>query len=238
MCPRGAVHVPFRGAVKVCKRLQIDYAEAVVDFEFGHRMAVPVIQGVVIAQEYHDEVMEQLRIQEEERSRKEDDKRRKAALGKWRKFIMGMRIVQRIRLEYGEINNDVSVFGHSQSNALAGAPANAHDEDLAGGFLPEGYEEDDGTTHAEAAQSSFFPAAHDEDGDDDDLVMEDDRPDQNRRHAAEPVADEEDDQEEQAAAPPKRKATRASSRKTRNRKTVVSEDEEEEVEQWQPDDDE
>lgn len=237
MCPRGAVHVPFRGAVKVCKKLEIDYAEAVVDFEFGHRMAVPVIQGVVIAEEYHDDVMEQLRIQEEERSRKEDEKRRKAALGKWRKFIMGMRIVQRIRLEYGEINDDVSVFGHSQSNALAGAPANAHDEDMAGGFLPEGYEEDDGTTHAEAAQSSFFPAAHDEDDGDDDLVMEDDRQDQNRKVEAEPAADEEADQEEPEVAP-KRKATRASSRKTRNRKTVASEDEEEEAEEWQPDDDE
>lgn len=44
MCPEGAVHLPYRGGPKVCKRLGFDYAEAVVGFEFGHRMAVPVIR--------------------------------------------------------------------------------------------------------------------------------------------------------------------------------------------------
>ena len=160
MCPRGAVHVPFRGTMRVCKRLQIDYAEAVVDFEFGHRMAVPVIQGVVIAEEYHDQVMAELEKDEAERRRKEDEKRRKAALGQWRKFIMGLRIVERMRIEYGEVDDSVSVFGHR------GAPASkAADHDMAGGFLPEGYEE----VHEEEQTSSFFPVA-DEDEDDSLLV--------------------------------------------------------------------
>ena len=69
----------------MCKRLKIDYAEAVVDFEFGHRMAVPVIQGVVIAQEHHDQVMAELEKDEAERRRKEDEKRRKASLSQWRR---------------------------------------------------------------------------------------------------------------------------------------------------------
>ncbi|EHK17918.1 uncharacterized protein TRIVIDRAFT_194426 [Trichoderma virens Gv29-8] len=142
MCPEGAVHVPFRGVVKVCKRLGIDYAEAVVDFEFGHRMAVPVIQGVVIAQEHHDKVMVELEKDEAERVRKEDEKRRKAALGKWRKFLMGMRIVERIRQEYGEIDESVSVFGHSRGGAQVSEAPKVHGEEMAGGFLPEGYEED------------------------------------------------------------------------------------------------
>ncbi|KAH0596053.1 hypothetical protein MHUMG1_05912 [Metarhizium humberi] len=176
MLPEGAAHVPFRGAMKVCKRLKIDYAEAVVDFEFGHRMAVPVIQGVVIAEEYHDEVMAELEKDEAERRRKEDEKRRKAALGQWRKFIMGLRIVERIRQEYGEVDENVSVFGHSKDvaskpHAHAAAVATQH-EDMAGGFLPEGYEEEHEEEHHHT--SSFFPVGDDEDdaGDDAGLTIE------------------------------------------------------------------
>ena len=74
MCPEGAIHVPYKGAIRVAKRMQIDYAEAVVDFEFGHRMAVPVIQGVVIAEEHYEKLMEELEKDEAERKRKEDEK--------------------------------------------------------------------------------------------------------------------------------------------------------------------
>ncbi|EGX90788.1 Rad4 family protein [Cordyceps militaris CM01] len=181
MCPRGAVHVPFKGTVRVCKKLGVDYAEAVVGFEFGNRMAVPVIQGVVIAEENHDIVMEQLQQDEAERLRKEDEKRRKAALAQWRKFIMGMRIVQRIRLEYGEIDDKTSVFGHGTKTAPAGAPDASHapisngDEDMAGGFLPEGYEEEDGEEGDGGQQSTshFFPVVDEnEAAEEGDLVLE------------------------------------------------------------------
>ncbi|OAA60786.1 Rad4 family protein [Cordyceps fumosorosea ARSEF 2679] len=179
MCPQGAVHVPFRGTVRVCKKLGIDYAEAVVDFEFGHRMAVPVIQGVVIAEENHDMVMEQLQQDEAERARKEDEKRRKAALGQWRKFLMGMRIVQRIRLEYGEINETTSVFGHGSKTGPAGAPEppvlGEGGEEMAGGFLPEGYEEDEdeGGDGGKPGTSHFFPVVDEnEEAEGGDLVLE------------------------------------------------------------------
>ncbi|KAI9158236.1 DNA repair protein rhp42 [Paramyrothecium foliicola] len=173
MCPRGAVHVPFRGAIRVCKRLQIDYAEAVVDFEFGHRMAVPVIQGVVVAEEYHDQVMEELAKDEVEKKRKEDEKRRKTALGQWRKFLMGMRIVERIRQEYGHIDENVSVFGHNKGATIHKPTSKLEDEEMAGGFLPEGYEEDEEQEQAAHQTSSFFPVVDEDDpGGDGDLIME------------------------------------------------------------------
>ncbi|KAJ3530254.1 hypothetical protein NM208_g9406 [Fusarium decemcellulare] len=178
MCPQGAVHVPYRGAMRVCKRVQIDYAEAVVDFEFGHRMAVPVIQGVVIAQENYDMVMEELEKDEAERVRKEDEKRRKAALAQWRRFLMGMRIAERIRQEYGEIDDHISVFGHARDAPNVKKQSQSHDEDMAGGFLPEGYEEEAEAEAEEPAHhvSSFFPAVDEDDDGDGGLVMEDDTP--------------------------------------------------------------
>ncbi|KAG8349868.1 hypothetical protein FVEN_g11951 [Fusarium venenatum] len=182
MCPKGAVHVPFRGAIRVCKKLQIDYAEAVVDFEFGHRMAVPVIQGVVIAEENHDMVMVELEKDEAERARKEDEKRRKKALTQWRRFLMGMRIAERIRQEYGEITDDISVFGHARDSAHSKKPALVPDEDMAGGFLPEGYEEEVEEDQGLPAHhtSSFFPAVDEYDEGDDGLVMEHGGEDQQR----------------------------------------------------------
>ncbi|GKU17147.1 unnamed protein product [Fusarium langsethiae] len=185
MCPKGAVHVSFRGAIRVCKKLQIDYAEAVVDFEFGHRMAVPVIQGVVIAEENHDMVMVELEKDEAERARKEDEKRRKKALAQWRRFLMGMRIAERIRQEYGEITDDISVFGHARDSAHSKKPASVPDEDMAGGFLPDGYEEEVEEDQEAPAHrtSSFFPAVDEDDEGDDGLVMEHDGADQQRMMA-------------------------------------------------------
>ena len=58
MVPEGAIHIPLRSTVRVCKRLGIDFAEAVTGFEFGNRMAVPVLTGVVVATENEDAVID------------------------------------------------------------------------------------------------------------------------------------------------------------------------------------
>lgn len=180
MLPEGAAHVPYRGAVRVCKRLEIDFAEAVVDFEFGHRMAVPVIQGVVIAEEHFDRVMEELAKDEAEKKRKEDEKRRKVVFAMWRRLLMGMRIRERIQREYGDVEESTNVFSHKVGKEIP-ADQSANDEDMAGGFLPEGYEEGDQVEIGEnrggfMQKSSFFPAVDcedDDDGVDDGLVVED-----------------------------------------------------------------
>lgn len=187
MLPEGAAHIPYRGATRVCKRLEIDYAEAVVDFEFGHRMAVPVIQGVVIAEEHFDKVMEELAKDEAEKKRKEDEKRRKAVLAMWRRLLMGMRIRERIRKEYGDAKEDesYSVFGHARDQPDIPVDEPVSDEEMAGGFLPEGYEDEDQDhaedSHGALRKSSFFAATFDDeeggDDGDDGLVVEDEHTD-------------------------------------------------------------
>ncbi|ORY58158.1 Rad4 transglutaminase-like domain-containing protein [Pseudomassariella vexata] len=162
MCPEGAVHLPYRGAVRVCKRLEIDYAEAVVGFEFGHRMAVPVIQGVVVAEEHRERVIEEIEKDEAERARKEDEKRRKAVLGMWRKMLMGLRIAKRIQDDYGHIE-DMEVDGHDGGGEADFRAMQERDEDMAGGFLPEGYEEEDAEEPEQ--KSGYFPVAHEDDED-------------------------------------------------------------------------
>jgi xeroderma pigmentosum group C-complementing protein len=187
MVPEGAVHIPRRGTVRICKKLGIDYAEAVTGFEFGARMAIPIVTGVVVAEENAEMVLEQWRIDEAERLRKEDEKRRKAALGAWRKFLMGMRIVKRMTEEYGGmVDDNPDVLNPWTNRKPQGKSKGAHvdekamreimdqrEEDMAGGFFPEGHEE-------EEVPQSFFPTRHDHDDEGQDsgggFMVEDDKP--------------------------------------------------------------
>ncbi len=192
MVPVGAVHIPLRRTKEICKRLGIDYAEAVTGFEFGAKMAVPVITGVVIAEENEEMVIEQWEKDEAERARKEDEKRTKAALGMWRKFLMGMRIVERVREEYGgDVDENVDMLNPWVNKNLKGKMAekieeetqrrtmDQNDEDMAGGFLPEGH-------HEEEPARSFFPTRHDDDDEDDGgggFIVEGDEPAEMQRRA-------------------------------------------------------
>ena len=171
MVPEGAVHIPRRGTAKICKHLQIDFAEAVTGFEFGHRMAVPIITGVVVATENLEAVLEEWGKAEAERVRKEDEKRTKVAIGMWRKMLMGMRIVERVREEYGdEVGHEVDVF-NPWTNKKKGKEVDRdvatqsrimeqRDEDMAGGFLPQGHDEEAPDAHH---STSFFPVVHEDD---------------------------------------------------------------------------
>ncbi|KAF8416176.1 Rad4 transglutaminase-like domain-containing protein [Tirmania nivea] len=102
MIPEGGVHLPLKGSAKIAKKLGIDYADAVTGFEFKKQRAVPVIEGIVIPVEHEDLVRDAWTAAEKERIRKEDVKREQAALALWRKFLMGIRIVKRIKEEYGD----------------------------------------------------------------------------------------------------------------------------------------
>ncbi|KAI1333011.1 Rad4-domain-containing protein [Xylariaceae sp. FL0255] len=245
MCPEGAVHVPFRGGVRVCKRLGIDYAEAVVGFEFGHRMAVPVIKGVVVAEEHYERLIEELEKDEAERARKEDEKRRKASLGSWRKFLMGLRIADRLRQDYGHLDKSVDVFGHETDDSTKDVDADAHlhDEDMAGGFLPDGYEEEEEevTKKPEPRQTSGFfaaPKGDYEDEEDDEDLLQVEYHDHKKPTQVDTAVDQGSElKSEQESKPvkaparkaaPKPKAKPRQSARTRTRKNVVDSDEEDE----------
>ncbi|EKD18311.1 uncharacterized protein L3040_004733 [Drepanopeziza brunnea f. sp. 'multigermtubi'] len=169
MLPAGAVHIPLRATVKICKRLEIDYAEAVVGFEFGHRMAVPIISGVVVAEEHHDTIMEEWHKEEAERVRKEDEKSRKMVLHTWRKMLMGLRIVERVRGEFGDADEEADVLNpwtREKKQTADDREAEAQeqimdrdDEDMAGGFLPEGF---DAEETEPPQRESFFPVTRED----------------------------------------------------------------------------
>ncbi|KAM5470866.1 hypothetical protein MauCBS54593_003910 [Microsporum audouinii] len=145
MIPRGAAHVPFPGTVRVCKKLGIDYAEAVTGFEFGSKMAVPIIEGVVVAAENETLLKDAWIADEQEKRRKEKLKHDKLILSTWRKFIMGLRINDRLREEYGAMG-DTEPHNPFASQKVPELPEpmedDSHRHDTGGGFLVPGVGED------------------------------------------------------------------------------------------------
>ncbi|KAL9531766.1 DNA repair protein [Sphaerulina musiva] len=151
MVPAGAVHLPLKGSAKICRKLEIDYAEACVGFEFGKQRAVPVLSGVVVAEEHEILVRDAWKEQQIEIKRKEDTKRTAAALHWWRKMVMGMRIVERMRAEYDETSGDPDASNPFARKATAQArhvPAVVVEEDVgAGGFFPPGHVGEESREH-------------------------------------------------------------------------------------------
>ncbi|KAF2161993.1 hypothetical protein M409DRAFT_27718 [Zasmidium cellare ATCC 36951] len=185
MVPKGAVHLPLKGTAKLCRKLEIDYAEACTGFEFGKQRAVPVLTGVVVAQENAQMVRDAWRAEQAEIKRKEDTKRTDTALHWWRKMLMGLRIIDRMRVEYAnsggaeeeinpfvkkakyegreenipDDNNNAGGFfrpGHDEEEVPQGRPNREVEDDLAGGFMAEDDDEDEDVTHEDAGDGGFL----------------------------------------------------------------------------------
>ncbi len=140
MVPKGAVHVPLKGTARICRKLDIDYAEACTGFEFGKQRAVPVLTGVVVAAENEDLLIDAWEAEEAKKAKKEADKREKLVLGLWKKFFSGLRIVERMRLEYGEdvelpVKTSGSLSEKEKISKSSGWEVFHQHKDFEGGFL-------------------------------------------------------------------------------------------------------
>ncbi|KAJ5641083.1 Rad4 beta-hairpin domain 1 [Penicillium herquei] len=188
MVPRGASHVPLPGTVRICKKLGIDYAEAVTGFEFGSKMAVPVIQGVVIAAENEDLLRDAWRIEAAEKRKREQLKAEKRILLTWRKFLFGLRIAKRVREEYG------------------GDPADDHKRDARNSFAPrkkksdeqeeiadEHHLEEESTHDVFDTGGGFLLPGEDNDQADDGLIVEHHKEDAKQHVETSHELDDQDD---------------------------------------------
>ncbi|CAI0548179.1 unnamed protein product, partial [Linum tenue] len=76
--PPGTVHLRLPRVFNVAKRLDIDYAPAMVGFEFRNGRSVPIYDGIVVCTEFKDVILEA--YDEEEDRRKAEEKRRDEAI--------------------------------------------------------------------------------------------------------------------------------------------------------------
>ncbi|CAG8896865.1 unnamed protein product [Penicillium egyptiacum] len=196
MVPAGAAHVPLPGTVRVCKKLGIDYAEAVTGFEFGSKMAVPVIQGVVVAAENEVLLRDAWKVEAAEKRKKEELKAEKKILQTWRKFLFGLRIMERVRDEYG--GGDPDADRERDSHNPFAAQKKKQEEESDGNGDDEEMPDRESSYNAIDHGGGFLLPGHEDDADDG-LIVE--HHDQQRGHAGPPYGDPNDNEPFESGSP-------------------------------------
>lgn len=121
MLPEGCAYIPYNGAWKSARELEVDYANACVRFAFHGRMAVPNIQGIVVCKEnenqvlmhYYKKVELDLQADNAEMERQEFLKKRREALA--------IKISTRLKDDYLTEENEVGVEGSIGSSGIQSA---------------------------------------------------------------------------------------------------------------------
>jgi xeroderma pigmentosum group C-complementing protein len=97
MVPPGAVHIRASEAKNAARLLNIDYADAVTGFQFKGRHGTAVIEGIIVALEYRaavEAVLDSVAYAKEEAM---EGSRSAESLRLWRRFLLGLRVVQRVK---------------------------------------------------------------------------------------------------------------------------------------------
>ncbi|UKZ76433.1 hypothetical protein TrVFT333_004137 [Trichoderma virens FT-333] len=102
MIPKGGVHIVNEYARRAAYVLGIDCAPALTGFQFKGRQGTAVLNGVVIAKEFEEAIHATIQGMLDLEQELEDEKRRYVALKLWRRFLMGLRIRERIWSGVGE----------------------------------------------------------------------------------------------------------------------------------------
>ncbi|KAK6354958.1 hypothetical protein TWF696_004086 [Orbilia brochopaga] len=153
MLPAGGVHIPHKLARIAANFLGIgdDVADAVTGFDFrtGGK-STPVITGVVAAVEHEDAIWAMIESIEREQEVEEAEKLRVTVLNLWRRFLLVLRIKERVD-EYAEDDEEDVVTSkemeepHTEA-ADATTPADDGEPAAAGGFFTTDIEEFAGNT--------------------------------------------------------------------------------------------
>ncbi|CAA3027238.1 DNA repair RAD4 isoform X1 [Olea europaea subsp. europaea] len=100
--PPGTVHLRLPRVGLVAKRLDIDYAPAMVGFEFRNGRSFPVVEGIVVCAEYKDAILEAYAEEEERRMAEEKRRNEALALSRWYQLLSSIITRQRLKNCYGD----------------------------------------------------------------------------------------------------------------------------------------
>ncbi|KAL9959833.1 hypothetical protein ACROYT_G033190 [Oculina patagonica] len=100
MLPPGTKHIQISGIQRVAKKLGIDCAQAVVGFDFHCGFSHPVIDGVVVCEEFEQVLLEAWQEEEEQAEKRKAEKREKRMLANWRLLTRSLLIRERLKKRY------------------------------------------------------------------------------------------------------------------------------------------
>ena len=143
MIPAGGAHIQHPSASRAAKILGISFADAVTGFKFSGRHGTAILNGVIVAAENVEAVRDVIIALEDEKLAAELEKRAASAVALWRRFLIGLRIRERIEgydIE-GEADGD-HALEKGDGSAHVQEDEDEDDDDVfdadAGGFFPEG----------------------------------------------------------------------------------------------------
>jgi xeroderma pigmentosum group C-complementing protein len=116
MLPGGAVHIQVPNIQKIARKLGIDHAPAMVGWDFHGGFSHPLLDGIVVAKEFEQTLLDAWEEQQEELERKAAQKREKEVMDRWRKLIKGMLIHDRLRRKY-DFQDDGNEFADSEGGS-------------------------------------------------------------------------------------------------------------------------
>jgi xeroderma pigmentosum group C-complementing protein len=125
---------------RVARILGLDYADAVTGFEFRGRHGTAVIKGIVAAEEYRAAIEAVIEGFRDEEAEAEEQMRSLAALRMWKKFMVGLRIKERVDgyVVEGEEADVAPVMDEDDSRIDdSGMESEEYVDDGGGGFFPE-----------------------------------------------------------------------------------------------------
>ncbi|KAI4307652.1 hypothetical protein L6164_030818 [Bauhinia variegata] len=121
--PPGTVHLRFPRAFYVAKRLEIDYAPAMVGFEFKNGRAHPVFDGIVVCAEFKDVLLEAYAEEEERRVAEEKKRDERQALSRWYQLLSSIVTRQRLHNRYAQnLPSEMSTDFHRRNDNKPNAP--------------------------------------------------------------------------------------------------------------------
>lgn len=172
MVPPGAVHIRSREAKNAARLLKVDYADAVSGFQFKGRRGIAVVEGIVVASEYEDAINTTLEGFAHVRNEILEERRSLEALRLWKRFFVGLRIVERLKGYKGvdEVEEEERLATQQLHKEIEEKMAQYPDhapEDSGGGFFVD---QDDDAPAVPTALSYH----HDANDHDSDLLPEDD----------------------------------------------------------------
>uniref|UniRef100_A0A182VXS5 Rad4 beta-hairpin domain-containing protein n=1 Tax=Anopheles minimus TaxID=112268 RepID=A0A182VXS5_9DIPT len=100
MLPKGTVHLKLLGLNKVCKRLHIDCAPALVGFDMAKMRTVPVYNGFVVCKEYAMQAVDEWYKEMEMEELREREKIEKRVYGNWKRLIKGLLVRRKLQNKY------------------------------------------------------------------------------------------------------------------------------------------
>lgn len=128
-------------ASRAARILGIDYADALTGFEFRGRQGTAVLKGIVVAVEYLEAVEAVIDGLLDERARAEEEARTIATLRMWKRFLVGLRIKERVATYEvdgegeEEVQEEIQML--SQDDDDDGMESEEYIDDGAGGFFLE-----------------------------------------------------------------------------------------------------